>query len=267
MRASEFVTEMTLNEITLANISNWFQKYAQSRAINAGEKEVRNYTNGVMMNFARFIGRYKLDWRNVTLYVMYTFLRLQMKLSDSYILRIVNSIMKDIGANALTIEQIKDKNNDTLIANLKKVGNIPSQYAQIISEKIIAAAVLQKLELEWHSQANVAKDDEDDSTQDQKVTAQAPKSKEPIVVNGEKIMPEDERYAPIAAALAKQGIAEDYENLKETATGGATASGSVASIANPMGGVISRTPNLFGYIPASEPDTQKKRKNKRKNAR
>lgn len=54
-------------------------------------------------------------------------------------------------------------------------------------------------------------------------------------------------------------------DILETASGGSTSAGSIASVANPMGGVISRTPNLFGYIPtAPEP---KKRKNKRKSTR
>ena len=50
--------------------------------------------------------------------------------------------------------------------------------------------------------------------------------------------------------------------LKEFASGGASSAGGVASIANPMGGVISRTPNLFGYIPV-QPTKKKKTKTKR----
>ncbi len=52
----------------------------------------------------------------------------------------------------------------------------------------------------------------------------------------------------------------DGEQLNEYASGGSTAAGSVASVANPFGFTISRTPNLFGYIP-SQP---KKKKAKRK---
>lgn len=57
----------------------------------------------------------------------------------------------------------------------------------------------------------------------------------------------------------------DLNRLLEYGSGGGTAAGAVASIANPMGGVISRTPNLFGYIPASKP--AKKRKSKRSSAK
>lgn len=57
------------------------------------------------------------------------------------------------------------------------------------------------------------------------------------------------------------GLDEDGKLVIEYATGGASAAGGVASIANPFGFAISRTPNLFGYIPASKP--KKKRKSKR----
>lgn len=50
------------------------------------------------------------------------------------------------------------------------------------------------------------------------------------------------------------------EPLNEYASSGASAAGSVASVANPFGFTISRTPNLFGYIP----EQPKKKKAKRK---
>lgn len=50
------------------------------------------------------------------------------------------------------------------------------------------------------------------------------------------------------------------EQLNEYASGGGTSAGSVASVANPFGFTISRTPNLFGYMPAQP----KKKKVKRK---
>jgi len=58
---------------------------------------------------------------------------------------------------------------------------------------------------------------------------------------------------------------KDLQRLLEYGTGGGTSSGAISSIANPIGGVISRTPNLFGYIPASKPS--KKRKSKRSAAK
>lgn len=65
--------------------------------------------------------------------------------------------------------------------------------------------------------------------------------------------------------LSEDDIVADLFDLVETASGGATASGSIASVANPMGGVISRTPNLFGYVP--ERPVQKRRGKRRKSAR
>jgi hypothetical protein len=41
------------------------------------------------------------------------------------------------------------------------------------------------------------------------------------------------------------------KELLETATGGATSSGAVASVANPFG-IVMRQPSLFGYVPAKK---------------
>lgn len=49
-------------------------------------------------------------------------------------------------------------------------------------------------------------------------------------------------------------------DIIESASGGSTSAGSIASVANPMG-AINRRPSLFGYIP--EP-VQTKRKKSRK---
>ena len=46
-------------------------------------------------------------------------------------------------------------------------------------------------------------------------------------------------------------------DLIESASGGSTAAGNIASIANPMGTVL-RRPSLFGYIPADPPKKRKK---------
>jgi len=54
----------------------------------------------------------------------------------------------------------------------------------------------------------------------------------------------------------------EFPDITESASGGATSAGSVASIANPMGNV-NRRPSLFGYIPYEEPKkTKKTRKRK-----
>ena len=56
----------------------------------------------------------------------------------------------------------------------------------------------------------------------------------------------------------------EFPDITESASGGATSAGSVASIANPMGS-INRRPSLFGYIPYEEPeDKPKKTKRSRK---
>ena len=49
-----------------------------------------------------------------------------------------------------------------------------------------------------------------------------------------------------------------YKELKETASGGATAAGSIASVANPLGS-LSRRPSIFGYV-ETKPKTKKKKK-------
>ena len=49
------------------------------------------------------------------------------------------------------------------------------------------------------------------------------------------------------------------KSLNEMATGGGTASGAVASVANPFG-IVMRQPSLFGYVP-NKP--KKRRKNKK----
>lgn len=49
-------------------------------------------------------------------------------------------------------------------------------------------------------------------------------------------------------------------DIIESASGGATSAGSIASVANPMG-AINRRPSLFGYIPQP---TETKRKKSRK---
>jgi hypothetical protein len=62
------------------------------------------------------------------------------------------------------------------------------------------------------------------------------------------------------------GDDQKLKDILENASSGATGSGSIASIANPVGGIIKRiptTPNLFGYIPTQEPKPKKKRKTPR----
>ena len=56
----------------------------------------------------------------------------------------------------------------------------------------------------------------------------------------------------------------DFPDISESASGGATSAGSIASVANPMGN-INRRPSLFVYIPYEEPKAEpKKTKRSRK---
>jgi hypothetical protein len=55
-------------------------------------------------------------------------------------------------------------------------------------------------------------------------------------------------------------IAELFDNIvKEDATCGATSSGSIASVTNPIGTIL-RRPSLFGYVPENPSKKRKKSK-------
>lgn len=62
--------------------------------------------------------------------------------------------------------------------------------------------------------------------------------------------------------VAKQGHLDAFgKPLKESASGGGTSAGAIASVANPMGRV-NRRPSLFGYVPEQQgKKTSKQRKN------
>lgn len=53
-----------------------------------------------------------------------------------------------------------------------------------------------------------------------------------------------------------------FLDIIESASAGGTAAGSIASVANPMG-AINRRPSLFGYIPADEPPSTKRKKSRK----
>jgi hypothetical protein len=50
---------------------------------------------------------------------------------------------------------------------------------------------------------------------------------------------------------------DEFLDMLESASGGATSAGSIASVANPQVN-INRRPSLFGYIPYAEPKKTKK---------
>lgn len=91
---------------------------------------------------------------------------------------------------------------------------------------------------------------------------------EPITVGKEKILPTDPRYPALKNALKQKPKAAASTNpIAEYATGGASVAGGVSSVANPFGFTISRTPNLFGYMPPSAPAKRRKRKRSKHMAR
>jgi|CryBogDrversion2_11_1035321.scaffolds.fasta_scaffold01296_5 hypothetical protein len=51
---------------------------------------------------------------------------------------------------------------------------------------------------------------------------------------------------------------DELAELDESASGGATSAGAVASVASPLGAKINRRPSLFGYVPEADedPDSQ-----------
>lgn len=51
-----------------------------------------------------------------------------------------------------------------------------------------------------------------------------------------------------------------HGQINEFSSGGGTSAGSIASVPNAMGGVISRTPNLFGWVPPAPAKKKKKRR-------
>ena len=61
--------------------------------------------------------------------------------------------------------------------------------------------------------------------------------------------------------LVKPG--DQFLDIVESASGGSTSAGSIASIANPMG-AINRRPSLFGYIPGPEEETKPRKRNRKR---
>jgi hypothetical protein len=96
-----------------------------------------------------------------------------------------------------------------------------------------------------------------------------------VGANGDRIWHNSANAADEASGNIERELEAKSNNLKEsirklrkileTASSGSTASGSIASVANPMGATISRTPNLFGYVPYQSSVKLKKRKKQPKN--
>lgn len=166
MRAREFESiheESRLDEIgPLISIANWFaDKY--DKVLSAGEQKmgagkIQKFTNQHFRAFMRFMGMNRVDWPTLTLYVVYRYMRVVMKLSDQDIMEVLNSVMIDPtvrGKKFKTLDQIRDPNKNTLLSSLGRAGANPKKIGQIIGEKMIAAAAMQQVQNHWDKQAGV----------------------------------------------------------------------------------------------------------------
>ena len=296
MRVAEYTAIKQLDEIAaLQSIKGWFgNKFKALRNKNeqarqAGDAEVRKFINDHMITFGKQMGRYGQDWPTVTIHTIYKYLQRTMGLSDSEIVSSINNVMEESGQKPMTLQTIQDIKNKTPVG-------LNAQRSQITAEKIIAAGALAQLEKHWDEQAGVSTKHPPEDEQAGVSTKHPPEEeidkgqliKTPIVKRASDgyeyrldVSPENaawlrtdgsgEASGKIAQELSRNSTIKEYTefdgdlwDLLETATGGATASGSIASVANPMGGVISRTPNLFGYIPAAPSTKVKKRRIRRK---
>ncbi len=164
------IRELDLNEhqdrideiAALIPMVNWFsQKYQDVIAAGArkmGEGEIQKFTNQHLKAFMQMMGRYKVDWPTVTMYVTYQYLRLIMKLNDQDILDVINSTVRDPKIKAkkiLTIQQIKDQDKDTLLSSFSSTGGVQAKTNQLIAQMIIAAGAMRQIERHWERQAGV----------------------------------------------------------------------------------------------------------------
>ena len=275
----------------LSDISGWFKGILDknTRARKAGEAEVRKFTNQHMTTFMKQMGRYNKDWPTLTLHVIYQYMRSTMHLSDDDIMHVINNVT----GKQLSLQDVQDRAGKNRITSINIRG-------QDTAEKIIAAGALRQLERHWEksggngavnygqTDANTSEPNADQPAAAQQDTAHLIKTGtikkasdgneyelDVSPVNTVWLRRDNGFEAPlkIAKELNKDAAMKEFKefdgnlyDIIESATGGATASGSIASVANPMGAVISRTPNLFGYIPAETKPITKKRKNRRKSA-
>lgn len=164
MRHAEFrsdLEEQRLDEIrALLNMANWFAKkyhnVIASGAQKMGEGEVQKFTNQHLRAFMQMMGRYKQDWPTVTMYVIYQYLRLVMKLNDQDITDVINTVAKDPKVKAkkiLTLQQIRDQNKNTVPSSISTVGGDPAKTNQLIAQMIIAGGAIRQMERHWERQA------------------------------------------------------------------------------------------------------------------
>jgi hypothetical protein len=68
----------------------------------------------------------------------------------------------------------------------------------------------------------------------------------------------DTQYGKIKLVNRHEYMHKPQAEIAENASAGGTSAGGIASVANPVGPTISRTPNLFGYVPVKRKKTKKK---------
>lgn len=218
MRYEEFqdkVNEQRIDEIgALIGMANWFsQKYhdvISKGAQKLGQGEVQKFTNQHLKAFMQMMGRYKVDWPTVTMYVIYQYLRLVMKLSDQDITDVVNTIIKDpkvMGKKLLTGQQIKDQNKNTLPSSFSKAGGDPAKTNQLIAQMIIAAGATRQMERHWETQAGVPRAQsggQTTTTARQPSNTRAPQASTPSQQSTS--APSQQNLANINAALSQLGV-------------------------------------------------------------
>jgi Cu/Ag efflux protein CusF len=158
MRALDF-TQVQLNEaIPILNISSWFDQKAKNKRVGAAQ--IKKFTNEHENAFMNFMGLQRVDWPTVTMYVIYRYLTLKMKLKNNDVVSVVNEVLRDLMADAkiktLSLEQIQDVNKELKVTNLT---NGARNAGQKIAEMIIASGALRQLERHWEDEEKV--DDEE----------------------------------------------------------------------------------------------------------
>jgi hypothetical protein len=211
MKISELQQSQQLDEIAaLMNMANWFaQKYhnvISKGSQKLGQGEVQKFTNKHLRTFMQMMGRYQVDWPTVTMYVIYQYLRLVMKLSDQDILDVVNTTMRDPKVKSkkiLTIQQVKDQNKDTLPSSFSTTGGDPAKTNQLIAQMIVAGGAMRQLERHWETQVGATKEPAKDHSTD--VRQRASRSK-PATATQTTQTTAPPPASTIDAALAQLGV-------------------------------------------------------------
>lgn len=182
MKIDEILREdEQLDEVVggLVSIANWFgKKYhdvLKTGSIKVGQGEVQRFTNKHMRTFMQMMGRYQQNWDTVTMRTVYQYMRLVMKLSESEIVTVVNGLMVDptVRGKKLSLIQIQDAKSGLVVGDLSAKATTPVG-AQVVVEKLIAAAAMKALENHWEQQAGVKPETRRNTTTRPKQSQTAP---------------------------------------------------------------------------------------------